>query len=182
MSLGAKIKEVDDSFRSLSTNRNGRVNILSESPASGEYRLYENNNSSNDHQDVASEALYGIQQTTPFSIAFFSEQNQTILQNAIRKSVWEKTQFLIDNQDPLQLQLIMRSIFLQYSVHQPDHIPEQIQRLNDMVLEYSIHRVLTNLQQYLTYKEDVSHLPIPLEYGTNVSKDRHKSLEYKPFI
>jgi hypothetical protein len=126
--------------------------------------------------------LQSIQTNTPLSRLFFSEDNQLILQNAMRYRVWQNTRNIIDTQDHLQLQIVMRSMFLQCAKHQPDRIAEQIRELNERVLEYCVPIVTSNLLQYLQYKKDVSQLPEPLEHAMNMSQRGGKTLSPNPFF
>lgn len=127
--------------------------------------------------------LNKVQTSTPLSVAFFSEPNQTIIQNAIRNKVWRATQKVIGTQDAMQLQIIMRSIFLQHARHSVSiPVPQQIQELNDRVLEYCVPRVSSNVQQYLHYKKDVSTLPTPFDHAMNMSQKGSKTLQTHPFV
>ena len=68
---------------------------------------------STDAGESANEQLKTLQTVTPLSQAYFSPDNQEILQNAIRRGVYEATdrQHVVNKQDYLQLQIVMRSIF-----------------------------------------------------------------------
>jgi hypothetical protein len=127
--------------------------------------------------------LDSIQTSTDLSTAYFSNANQTILQNAIRHNVHKQTGEVIGNQDAIQLQIIMRSIFLQYARHN-DGVPvcEQIASLNSRVLDYALPHVVSNVRQYLQYKKDASTLPEPFEHAINVSQKGSKTLSEHPFV
>ena len=81
------------------------------------------------------EALYGIQETSVLNQLFFSKKNMDNVQNMIRYNVYEKSnkKFIIDKQSDIELEIIMRSIYLQHSVNLPNKIKEQIMYLNDLV-------------------------------------------------
>jgi hypothetical protein len=133
-------------------------------------------------QDGHDNQLQTIQTDSCLSKAFFSDKNQEIIQNSIRYHVWVKTQHVIDKQDYLQLQIVMRSIFLQCAKHQSDYIAEQVKELNHRVLEYCVPIIVSNLLQFIQYKKDVSSLPVPLEHAMNVSSSGSKTLQTNPHI
>ena len=78
------------------------------------------------------ESLYGIQETNQLNHLFFSKANMDLIQNQIRYTVYIKSdkKFIIDRQSDIELQIIMRSIYLQHSPNLPNKIKEQIQYLN----------------------------------------------------
>ena len=81
-------------------------------------------------------------------MCFFSNSNLQIIQNAIRHNIWLRSnkQFVIGNQSETQLEIVMRSIYLQYSKNQDNNIKEQILRLNELVLKHCIHNILSNIK------------------------------------
>jgi hypothetical protein len=111
------------------------------------------------------DALHGNMYDTVLSTAFFSGENQDIIQNGIRKGVYNKSngQHIISRQDPDSIKAIMRSIFLEHSPNSPDNITQQITMLNELVLNFSIPRVLSNVQSYILYRNDSEtiHAPLP---------------------
>jgi len=119
---------------------------------------------------------------TLLSRTYFSLENIDIIQNAIRAEIYKKTnnKYIIDKQDYDQLKIIMRSIFLQHSVHQDHNIKNQIQTLNDMVLDYCIPKVYSELISYLKYKEDISTLATPMDNPIHISVD--KTVELNRFF
>lgn len=109
-------------------------------------------------------AMNGNWTDTPLSLAYFSKENQQIIQNAIRAGVYQRSnsQFLIGPQDCEDLQIIMRGVFLQHSKNLTENIPGQIQSLNNIVLDYAIPQVLGEAEGYLKYKRDVSNMWDPI--------------------
>jgi hypothetical protein len=69
---------------------------------------------------------------------------------------------IIDTQDYDQLYIIMRSIFLQYSLNQPDNITQQIKQLNNIVLNYCINQIYNEAKGYKKYLTDVSTMYTPI--------------------
>ena len=119
---------------------------------------------------------------TLLSATYFSKENIEIIQNAIRSEIYKKTQqkHIIDKQDYDQIKIIMRSVFLQYSLHKSTNIREQIEQLNKIVLDYCVPKVYGELISYLKYKEDISTLPVPQENPIFLAPD--KTLELKHFF
>jgi hypothetical protein len=115
--------------------------------------------------------LYG---ETPLTNLFFSEQNIKNLQNVIRLIVHKETGYVVDEQSNNELMIIMRSIFLEYSRHPKlltkdmsneeqrmllQKYKSEVQRLNDIVINAVIPKIVSNLQQYLDYLRDASQHP-----------------------
>lgn len=115
----------------------------------------------------------GRQESTKLSRTYFSEDNQRIVQNAIRKKVHDLTGEVIAEQDRDQLIIVMRSMYLQYSSNQSESsavIREQITFINAKVVEYCAPTIVSSMLQYKKYREDISTLPMPMEYGTYTSQ------------
>jgi len=125
-----------------------------------------------------------LQAPTLLSKTYFSRENIQILQNAIRRQVSDMTQgkHVVAKQSEVELNIVMRSVFLQYSLNRDDDIAGQIETLNEHVLKFSVPRVHSNMQQYLQYKKDVTQLPLPLRHAPNVSIKGDKSLMLNPFF
>lgn len=89
---------------------NGRVNIL-QPDTEKQFAMYDRIPA---HQPSGyRDALQGNWKDSPLSLAYFSAQNIGILQNGIRRGVYEKSkgQYLVDNQSEDVLKVIMRSVF-----------------------------------------------------------------------
>ena len=156
---------------------NGRVNILQPPNPMALYDRPVQNTSS------YKEAMQGNWTNTPLSVAFFSSSNQQILQNGLRAGVYRMSQgkYVIGQQSSDDLKIVMRGIYLQYSLNSPDNLTGQIQRLNDLVLNYCVPKIYSEAKGYLTYLKDASTLVIPLSTPINtVAYD--KTLELKPFF
>jgi hypothetical protein len=108
----------------------------------------------------------GLWDDTYLSNAFFSKENIQILQNGIRAGVYKKSngQYTIGPQDCDSLKIIMRSVYLQYAANQVNNIPEQINELNKIVLNYCIQQVYSEAQGYLKYIDDASTLVVPIAH------------------
>ena len=158
---------------------NGRLPDLKNYKAGTPYQLYQTDINAN-QTPYNKEAINKIQTDSPLSMAYFSKQNITIIQNAIRYQVWiqSSNKHMISNQSEIELQLVMRSIYLQYSRNLPTQIREQISSLNNRVIEYCVPIILSNLTQYQQYRKDVSQLPVPQEHPQQVSSAGSKTLEF----
>jgi hypothetical protein len=126
------------------------------------------------------DAMIGNWNDTPLSDAFFSAQNQKIIQNGIRAGVYNRSngQYIIGEQNCDELQIIMRSVFLQHSKNVSIDIPGQIRILNDFVFNYAINQVYGEAEGYMKYKRDASTLVIPLSTPI-LSYSNDKQLELK---
>jgi len=155
---------------------NGRIDILN---APNHLTLYDVPQS---HTSTYKDAMRGNWENTPLSQAFFSVQNQQILQNGIRAGVYKESngKYIISEQSDNELKLIMRGIFLEYSENRSTHITDQIRNLNQRVLTYCIPRVLGEVKGYMKYLHDASTLVVPMTHPVHSSTD--KTLELKPFF
>jgi len=136
---------------------------------------------SNPHSRLAEAAITGIHEKSTLNQLYFSPQNVKSIQNMIRYNVFKTSQkkYIIGEQDPLELQIVMRSLYLQYSRNNYSDITSQIQRLNEIVVEEITPKILSGIQQYLTYLKDRSK-PFygngPIDHPVNVSSAGLKSL------
>ena len=51
-----------------------------------------------------------------------------------------------------------------------DNIVDEIKRLNEKVLEYSVENVTSNVKQHQGYIDDLSKLPVPMEHPSYHNK------------
>jgi hypothetical protein len=161
-------------------NYNGRIDIINNTLTSNyNNNLYTEDN--NPNKNFHSEALKGIQTESLLSRTFFSDKNIDIIQNSIRYNVYNlsNSQYIIARQSDIQLQIIMRSLYLQFSKNLNTGIREQVQELNNMVVNYCVPRILSEIQQYIVYKSDVSKLPEPIDRSLNLSVKGTKTLILK---
>lgn len=119
------------------------------------------------------EPTIGQWENTPLSNAYFSQENIQIIQNGIRAGVYAKSnrQYIIGPQNCDSIKVIMRAMFLQHSINNPDKIQDQINALNRMVLEYCIPKVYSEAQGYLKYLSDVSTLSVPIDHPIMVNQN-----------
>jgi len=124
-------------------------------------------------------ATEGLWNDTLLSSTFFSKDNIQILQNGIRAGVFKKSngQYLIGPQDCDSLKIIMRSVFLQNAANLPYNIPQQINDLNQLVLNYCVQQVYSEAQSYLKYLDDASTLVVPISHPV-MADNSDKTLEF----
>lgn len=122
----------------------------------------------------------GLWDDTMLSTVFFSFENIQLIQNGIRAGVYKRSngQYTIGPQDCDALKIVMRSIFLQYAANKGKHIPEQVEALNQMVLNYCIQQVYGEAQGYLKYLDDASTLVVPIAPPV-MANNTDRELEFK---
>jgi len=115
-----------------------------------------------DHQDTS---VKGLLEQTSVSDLFFSEVNIGVIQDTIRYKVHQNTNKVISKQSDNSLYIIMRSIMLQFSNFNVgfDEVKDEIKRLNEMVVKYSVDNVSSNVKQHMGYIDDISKLPTPMD-------------------
>ena len=128
-----------------------------------------------------SNAMQGLAENSLLSITFFSMQNIDAIQNTLRSRIYELTneKYKIDIQDTDQLKIIMRSIFLQYSLNHTDNIEEQVNKLNKYVLNYAVPQVYSELVSYIKYKKDISSPPDLMNLPKSLTIDKTIELNIK---
>lgn len=133
-------------------------------------------NTNTNYQNI----LTGNSERSRLSDTFFSRQNIQIIQNGIRKGVYDKSQsqILVDNQPEDQIVTVMRAMFLQHSKNLEINIAQQITELNNLVLNYCIVQVFNEAVAYLKYKEDASSMHKPMQHPIYSNKT-NKTLEQK---
>lgn len=125
--------------------------------------------------------LYG---ETPLTFLFFSDKNIQNIQNILRYNVYKQTNYTIDNQSTNELMIIMRSLFLEYSAH-PKLLDEsmsdderrellekytiEVARLNKIVIDAVLPKVISQIQQYVDYLRDSSKQPYYMDKPKNES-------------
>jgi hypothetical protein len=119
-----------------------------------------------------------MQQETPLTHAYFSDQNLTIIQNALRRQVFERTHTLISEQEPLEIQTIMRSIYFSHAKNLSCNVPQQIAELNALVVEYAVHNIAGTLQSQAHYAQTIDRSPMPMDRPKTVRDYSNRALEY----
>jgi hypothetical protein len=169
------------SFQLNCNGSNGRVNILG--PNMEDRFSMSDRIPINSTKYTFRDSMTGNWYDTKLSTAFFSNDNMQIIQNGIRSGVYHKSnrQYVIGEQNPYELQIIMRSIFLQYAKNLTDNIPQQINDLNKNVFDYAINQVYGEADGYMKYKRDASTMWTPMEMPV-LSYSNDKQLELKKWF
>lgn len=128
-----------------------------------------------DKHDVKSnfqyETMIGIYEPTQLNKLYFSRENLEIIQNMIRYGVWIQSdkKYKIDRQSDVELQIVMRSVFLEHSPNLNEKIKEQILYLDKKVADWCIPKIISEIQQYVGYINDIEKLPMPIDRPLNLS-------------
>jgi hypothetical protein len=164
---------------------NGRVNLSAPSGAGGHAEVPGFSYRTQTENSFATDALRGNWEVTALSKAFFSKENMIAIQNGIRKAVYDKSgpkKYVIDDQSADELTIIMRTMYLQYAQNLPYDISGQVRDLNEKVLNWSAPHILSAVDHYNYYLNDISHMPIPLARSVSLSSAGTKSLPLNPFV
>jgi uncharacterized lipoprotein YehR (DUF1307 family) len=102
---------------------------------------------------------------------FFSDANLKQIQNVIKYLIYKYIGKVIDDQSKEELLIIMRSIYLQYfnqPINYRDDLDQatknlaisqtqvEVKRLNGLVIDEIVPKIISELQQYLDYLRDAS--------------------------
>jgi hypothetical protein len=147
---------------SCEKQNNGRVNLISPD-TNVLFAMKDKIYAGGENTDFR-QAMTGNWYDTQLSTAFFSGQNIQAIQNGLRAGVYNRSngQYIIGEQNPDELKIIMRSTFLQYSRNDPHNIPGQIAALNKLVLDYAIGQVYGEAEGYMKYVHDASTMYDPI--------------------
>ena len=150
--------------------QNGRVVNVAEN-VTKRPMMWKNLDDSPVENNFQYQSMIGIFEPTTLNTMFFSKDNLDIIQNMIRYGVWKKSgeKYVIDRQSDAEIQIIMRSIFLQHSPNLEDNIKEQIAYLDKMVADWCVPKVLAEVQQYVGYLNDIEKMPMPINRPVNLS-------------
>lgn len=116
---------------------------------------------------------------------FMSKKNVDALQDAIRYRVWVDTggEQVIGRQSDAELAIVMRSIVLQYGRNDGrSDVLEQVRELNARVIDWCVPKIVSEIKQYVRYREDASTLPSPMPYGGLATSKGTRQMEFKRFF
>jgi hypothetical protein len=183
-SAGAPLPEFELPYTTYGQGgQNGRVNLSTPTGTSNSVvKLQGFQHPTQTEVNFSGDMLRGNWEHTALSDAYFSRTNAQRIQKEITNEVYRRSgpkQFKIDDQDVDELKMIMRGLYLQYAKNNPFNIEGQINELNKLVIEWSVPRIMSEIEQYQYYLNDISHLPIPLEKPLNMSSAGTKSLPFR---
>lgn len=159
-------------------NQSSRINL--DGYNSKPFNLFENLNVSNNKF----KKLTGNNQSSTLSDLYFSQANIDYVQAEIISRVYDKThrQHKIGKQSEDELLIVMRSIYLQHGKNMETHLDEQVNKLNELVLDYCVDNVYTNLIQYLGYIDDITKDQPVLDRPQSFNVKGDRSLQPKHFF
>ena len=117
--------------------------------------------------------------SNPVSILFFSDENIERLQKNIKKEVYIRTNKkfnLTIDQNPSDLMIAMRAIYLEWSKNYSDNVIRQVKELNKLTIENVVPDMITNIKQQIRYMHDIDNQPVPLPLPKNVNTAGRKTL------
>ena len=157
--------------------KNGRVDITGTPTSSTNFPLFEEVNSGN--HLYKREAMKTILSTSKLQDIFFSKYNIDNLQKILKHQVWLQSnkKHVIGRQSDQQLKIIMRSVYLQYGKNRSQDSIGQVKELNQIVVNYAVPNILSNLELYLGFKRDVSNISEPIPLPKNMSSKGQKNLQ-----
>jgi len=162
--------------------QNGLVDIAILQDPDAMFQMHERVNIRNKPTEY-SEALNGTMEWNVLAQVYFSAENMQIIQNALRANVYKLSggKINIPNQNVDNLKIIMRGIYMEYAEHYPKDIKGQVERLNKLVLDYTVPNLYSEAVFYQHYLVSQSTLPTPIDRP--VPNDRtYKPLEFRPFV
>ena len=124
----------------------------------------------------ADDILSGVLEETLLSKYFFSDDNVMNIQKLIRYEFFKEKNDKIDFQSNITLLTIMRGIYLKYSNSADktlEKIKLQIQKLNGLVVQYSLGKIYSNYDMYQHYLKDTSRLPSPMDIPQSVERTNY---------
>ena len=131
-----------------------------------------------DYYDMSQESLNGMQEESILSKVFFHPNNIDLIQKLVIMEVFRRTNgaYLIEKQNLADIQIVMRSIFIQHAKHQPDHIKEQIRELDYLVADEVVPGVVSEVKAYFGYLERAFGPRQIMDHAENVSNKGQKIL------
>jgi hypothetical protein len=139
------------------------------------YELYKD---SSKQQDTNVSLISNIIVPNALSRTFFSNDNVERLQRQIISRIYTETSKQIGKQSYQELQIIMKSMYLQYSKNLNTDIEGQVVLLNKYVVDDCVHTIKGNVSQYEYYLKDITS-PIPVR--THPQSSSNKGYKYGDF-
>lgn len=158
--------------------QNGRV-IFDKDKRCDSFPLFDKMNKNVTKNNFEYQAMIGIFEPNQLNTIYFSRENLNNVQAMLRYNVYIKSnkKHIIGNQSEVELQILMRSMFLQHSPNLRCKIKEQIRYINQMVVDWATPKILSEIEQYIGYIYQLEHLPVPQERSKNLSSKGTKTLK-----
>ncbi len=160
--------------RSLQSIEQDRNNILGTTGFKDQY-LFTSSHLVGNQDALAVESIHEI---NGLNQVFFSESNSNIIQDSIKREVYQRSnrKYIIDRQSDTELLVIMRGIYLEFARYNPEAVDAERRRLNTIVVDYSVPRILSEIQQYKMYLRDASSNLDIMSHPVNTNVAGTKSL------
>ena len=163
---------------------NGRVNLSTQRTPVAPASLPGFDHRTESAASEADDAIRGNLQATPLNMAYFSPANVQIIQNKIRRDVYDRSSgsFLIGPQSVDQLMIVIRAIYLQYGRNNPTDLNEQITELNQIVADWCVPKIIAECSMHNTYLKDIQNLPVPMERPVLLTRTGSKTATFDRFF
>ena len=169
---------MDPMLRAQQNGFNGRIFIAPDEAV----RPYELFKSSTQPQQTDTSIISNIVVPNALSRTYFSNDNIERLQLMIIDAVYKTCQKKISRQSYQELQIIMKSMYLQYGRNLPYDIEGQVATLNKYVVDECVRIIVPNVLQYNKYMDDITS-PIPvMPLSQNVSNKGYKWGDFSSLI
>lgn len=158
-------EDMDPVLRAQQYGFNGRI-FLAPNEHVAPYELYKD---STQQQNTDTSIISNIVVPNALSRTYFSNDNVERLQRQIIQAVFKVCQKQISKQSYQELQIVMKSMYLQYGRNLPYDIEGQVATLNKYVVDECVRIIVPNVLQYNKYLDDITS-PIPvMDRPQNVS-------------
>lgn len=163
--------------RTIQSVQEGKLIWSAENQKYSDIQMYNNDDNTTNYAGVV---LAGIQEVSPFSKLFFSAENIKEIQKLLRYNVYKQSgdKHVISDQNETELVFIMRATYLSYAQipYYKKDVTISIQNLNKITISKLIPDLMSNIEQYIGYRRDISQPYTLLDRGKNVSSTGTKSL------
>jgi hypothetical protein len=172
------VDNMDPMLRAQQNGFNGRIFIAPDEAV----RPYELFKSSTQPQQTDTSIISNIVVPNALSRTYFSNDNIERLQLMIIDAVYKTCQKKISRQSYQELQIIMKSMYLQYGRNLSYDIEGQVATLNKYVVDECVRIIVPNVLQYNKYMDDITS-PIPvMPLAQNVSNRGYKWGDFSSLI
>ena len=161
--------------------RNNQSGLIQMKPNES-VRPYELYKDSSKQQDTDVSIISNIVVPNALSRTYFSNDNVERIQLQVVNEVYRQSNKKISKQSYQELQIIMKSMYLQYGRNLPTDIESQVIILNKYVIDECVRIIIPNVLQYNKYIEDITS-PIPvMPRSQNVSNKGYKFGDFSTLI
>ena len=172
------VDNMDPIVRAQQNGFNGRIFIAPDEAV----RPYELFKTSTQPQQTDTSIISNIVVPNALSRTYFSNDNIERLQLMIIDAVYKTCQKKISRQSYQELQIIMKSMYLQYGRNLSYDIEGQVATLNKYVVDECVRIIVPNVLQYNKYMDDITS-PVPvMPLSQNVSNKGYKWGDFSSLI